>query len=242
MQIRQRVGFMKEMLDDATSGRIVPAAFQRPYVWNRDDVEALWKSVIEGWPLGSVILWSPHQDIDQDRMGKARLGPVMATGHKWSRMILDGQNRLATLAWSLLPANAERPDDADLSPMERETWDPSMSLVCDYELRQILFVPTVEADIGKRFPVAALADIRVLNPIIRKLDKVALVSDAELDWIFKKETNLRESMMVVTNINGGTPAEAVEAFRNVARVGQPVSAEDLETALNWLDDYSPRPR
>ncbi len=52
--------------------------FQRPLVWNQPKREALIKSVLEGFPIGSLLMWRDPQDPD-------------------SYLLVDGQQRSATL-------------------------------------------------------------------------------------------------------------------------------------------------
>lgn len=53
-------------------------SFQRPLVWNQPKREALIKSVLEGFPIGSLLMWQDPQDPD-------------------SYLLVDGQQRSATL-------------------------------------------------------------------------------------------------------------------------------------------------
>lgn len=243
MRVRQNADFLIEQVRSAAAGRLVPAAFQRPYVWTRDDVEALWTSLSRGWPIGSLLIWQPPRDLPMADAGRLRLGPVEASGGEWTSMLLDGQNRMATVAWSLLDPGSRRPDDADLSPVERDTWDPSHALVCDYETRSVRFVPATEAGEGYRFPAACLVDSIAMNRAFRAVWARGMQEDEPLQWMDNLANTVRDARVAVTVLENATPQEAVEAFRHVARVGQPVTAEDVEAALEWvLRTGTPAPR
>ena len=63
-------------------------SFQRGYVWSPADAVALFESIILGYPIGGLILWDPN-------------------GRNWGLssgelIVLDGQQRLTTLAGSIL--------------------------------------------------------------------------------------------------------------------------------------------
>lgn len=239
MRVRQQTDFLLGRVREAAAGLLVPAAFQRPYVWTRDDVEALWTSLSRGWPIGSLLLWQPPHGTSMERAGRRRLGPIDASGDRWASMLLDGQNRMASLAWSLIQPGDPRPDPADLTPVERETWDPSHTLVCDWESRSVRFVPAAEATEGYRYPVACLVDSIRMNRQGRAMWNSGLTDEEPFEWVNELARTVLEARSAVTVLENATPAEAVEAFRHIARVGQPVRAEDVEAALSWLEAPPP---
>lgn len=241
MHVRQSACFLTDPLDDARLGLLVPAAFQRPYQWSRDDVEALWTSLAKGWPIGSFLIWEPPQGLAQ--ASRPRLGPVMPdasparsgrrTAPQRPSLILDGQNRLASLAWSLHPPGGARPAHGELFPAEADTWDPSAALVCDWQEDRIRFVPSEEASCGLRLPVAALADTSLMWRACMPMLGLPGGDDA-IGWFDRLAKAFRSARAVVTVLEDATPGEAVEAFRHIAKAGQPVQDEDIKSALTWL--------
>lgn len=240
MKVEQQVSFMADLVRNFSKGDLVPASFQRPYVWTKQDVESLWTSILNGWPIGSLLLWSPPRDLDLTNLSRTRLGPIEHSGSPWSAMILDGQNRLASLAWSMAKFGDPRPDVKDLFPQEALTWEPSSVLVIDHDIKAVHFVPIENMESGIRFPVSALLD-GTMNAWLRKIDRDNPgLSDDTYQWFDDVGHNIRATRMAVTELKNATPAEAVQAFRHIAKVGQPVSVEDIENALSWLDDNQPK--
>ena len=45
------------ILDQIDSGTILLPEFQRGYVWNRDQVRGLMRSLYRGFPVGSLLVW-----------------------------------------------------------------------------------------------------------------------------------------------------------------------------------------
>jgi len=236
MRIEQPTIFLLTQLREAMEGKILPAAFQRSYAWDREDVEALWTSIMKGYPIGGLTMWRPDRELPLDRMGRNRLGPIEASGSPWSVLLLDGQNRLASLAWSMVLPGAARPDPADLSVQERETWDPAYQLVCDYETRSIRFVPLAEAETLNRFPVALLENNGLLNRHMRALFNAGQMEDAFFAWVDTMQTQLRETRVNSVLLNGLTPAEAVDAFQHIGKVGKPMQPGDLAAAMEWFSN------
>src|SRR5690242_19210641 len=63
--------------------------FQRGYVWNRDQVRGLMRSLYKGYPVGALLVW------ETDTAGQAVRGAASAGGTR--SLLLDGQQRVTTL-------------------------------------------------------------------------------------------------------------------------------------------------
>ena len=72
------------------NGVLALPKFQRPFVWNKDDVKDLIVSLYKGYPVGSLLVWDTHARPEQVK-GTQQL----ATG--MHRLLLDGQQRITTL-------------------------------------------------------------------------------------------------------------------------------------------------
>jgi len=47
------------LMNDIENGQIKIPQFQRQFVWDEDDIRALIDSIINNYPIGSIILWKP---------------------------------------------------------------------------------------------------------------------------------------------------------------------------------------
>src|SRR5215467_3926642 len=72
------------------SGSILLPEFQRGYVWNRDQVRGLMRSLYLGHPVGSLLTWETQADGSSVR-GEVAGSPAIRV------LILDGQQRVTTL-------------------------------------------------------------------------------------------------------------------------------------------------
>ena len=81
---------ISNVLDSIDNGDMALPEFQRGYVWNRDQVRNLLKSLYERHPVGGLLVWVT------DSMTAARRGdgPVAAGS---VRLLLDGQQRMTSL-------------------------------------------------------------------------------------------------------------------------------------------------
>ena len=78
------------ILDQIDSGSVLLPEFQRGYVWNRDQVRGLMRSLYRGYPVGGLLTWETQADGSLVR-GEAAATPALRV------LILDGQQRITSL-------------------------------------------------------------------------------------------------------------------------------------------------
>ncbi|TFL15963.1 DUF262 domain-containing protein [Jannaschia formosa] len=162
MRVEQNQRFVSQVLGEVVAGRLVPAGMQRPYVWREPDVLAFCESLTEGLPTGTLLTWRPPAGLDPSDVARPWLAPVRPESvDRNVRLILDGQNRLATFAWML---GGEVPDD--LSEAESATW-VGRSLVIDAEAGGFILVPEDVAETGLRLSASVCAPDRT-QPLLRQ--------------------------------------------------------------------------
>ncbi|GAA1467225.1 DUF262 domain-containing protein [Nocardiopsis exhalans] len=77
------------LLDQIDAGTVLLPEFQRGYVWNRDQVRGLMRSMYLGHPVGSLLLWETSAEEMAVRGGSAGNGTHL--------LLLDGQQRISSL-------------------------------------------------------------------------------------------------------------------------------------------------
>ena len=80
---------LSTILDQIDAGSMLLPEFQRGYVWNRDQVRGLMKSLYHGYPVGALLVW------ETEGTGQAVRGGSATNGQK--HLLLDGQQRVTTL-------------------------------------------------------------------------------------------------------------------------------------------------
>ncbi|GLZ51352.1 DUF262 domain-containing protein [Actinomycetospora sp. NBRC 106378] len=83
---------LSTVLDQVDAGVMLLPEFQRGYVWNRDQVRGLMKSVYREFPVGALLVWETEVSADQTRGGG-----VLAQVGGQRHLLLDGQQRVTTL-------------------------------------------------------------------------------------------------------------------------------------------------
>lgn len=84
MQIRQ-------ILDKIDDSQLFVPAFQREYVWKRQNVKALFNSLIKKYPTGTLLTWETTRP--PELKGPRKYVPDMGA----IKLILDGQQRITTI-------------------------------------------------------------------------------------------------------------------------------------------------
>lgn len=78
------------ILDHVDSGHMALPEFQRGYVWNRDQVRALFDSLYKGHPIGGLLVW-----VTESRTAIHRGDGPMTAGVV--KLLLDGQQRITSV-------------------------------------------------------------------------------------------------------------------------------------------------
>ena len=238
MRIEQTSVYLKNLVQDAISGALLPAAFQRPYVWTRADALALFESILRGYPVGGFLIWTPYAKADASKVARTRLGPVQLTHSAQAQsFILDGQNRLATMAW--LAKDPEETIPYGLTDHEKDVWAKGDQLVIDCERKALRWVSPSEMSSGLRLPAGCLLDSRLTNREVRK--------NWDTTWAHHTEAEKNEALkvldlcsrafsdakVIVTNLEHASAVEAKDAFLHICKVGVPMAESDLEAAVAW---------
>jgi hypothetical protein len=108
MQLRQnRRCFLDELVKKAYSGEVMLPDFQRNFVWSRQDVEELIKSLLENMFIGTFLV----EDVNQENL-PFKVIPIEGirdVNQNFSEnpnlLVLDGQQRLTSMCYALYEPN-----------------------------------------------------------------------------------------------------------------------------------------
>ncbi len=97
-----QVQFLSQLLEEIAEGRLLLPRFQRGMVWNDEQRLELVRSVAQAIPIGSILVWRTREQLPAcHHLGPYRLKRKAAG--EFSRFVLDGHQRLATLFGALRP-------------------------------------------------------------------------------------------------------------------------------------------
>jgi hypothetical protein len=80
---------LSTLLDEIDSGAVLLPEFQRGYVWNRDQVRGLMRSLYRGYPVGGLLMWETTSEDITVR------GASSGSGTR--QLLLDGQQRVTSM-------------------------------------------------------------------------------------------------------------------------------------------------
>lgn len=88
-----------ELITELESGKYILPSFQRQYVWDEDDIKDLIDSMVNNYPIGTVILWKPSSPslAKIDPFSKPLIDVDSGKEHSEVFYVIDGQQRLTSL-------------------------------------------------------------------------------------------------------------------------------------------------
>jgi len=88
--IKPEVTALRQFFKKEAESLRIPS-IQRQFVWDAEDIKELVDSIVNGYPIGAVIIWEPK--------GKFPSAPLVGKDKKSGdqRYVLDGQQRLTAL-------------------------------------------------------------------------------------------------------------------------------------------------
>ena len=89
---------IEELIPELESGKYILPSFQRRWEWDEDDIKDLIDSIINNYPIGTVILWKPSS-IPSGEIDPFSKPLIDADGKNSNKTfyVIDGQQRLTSL-------------------------------------------------------------------------------------------------------------------------------------------------
>lgn len=97
---------LEDLLAEVLEGRVRIPDFQRKFRWQWEDVRRLLDSIVRGYPIGSLLLWSRPAKAANLLLGALALEAPDTEDALW---VVDGQQRLTSLANALNDAGDQDP-------------------------------------------------------------------------------------------------------------------------------------
>jgi hypothetical protein len=97
---------LEDIIGAVLEGRVRIPDFQRKFRWQWEDVRRLLDSIVRGYPIGSVLLWSRPARAEEVVLGALTLQAPEIDEALW---VVDGQQRLTSLANALDDAGNKDP-------------------------------------------------------------------------------------------------------------------------------------
>ncbi|MCX4164560.1 MULTISPECIES: DUF262 domain-containing protein [Paraburkholderia] len=225
------------LLNDVDEGRVHIPQFQRPYVWTPQMMRDLFESVLNGYPIGSLLFWTPRES---DVRTMTHIGPLPAPQKNPQTpisLVLDGHQRLATL-YGVLRLPEEFPKDETAGADKLGWWlgydlemeEPrQLRRPADFDNPSILPLRTVlkTADFV-RFARAVDA-----SPALSATQKSTYIDRAD-----RVQRAIRDYRIALTTMKDGTVDDAVAIFSRINRSGRRITTDQMAVALTYHQGFN----
>jgi hypothetical protein len=112
---------VEDLLGELRRGRMRIPPFQRGLKWDRGDAAKLLDSLRRGYPVGTLLFWETGAEAGEVTFGTVRFGGGKRSDALW---VVDGQQRLMSLARVLLAPDPDRDEFALYFDLDEEKFVP----------------------------------------------------------------------------------------------------------------------
>lgn len=232
LKIETRVRRLGAYIEDMERGLLQIPPFQRDKVWDNKKRKDLWDSLKNGYPIGSILLWQPKEDIFGKSLDKVGPYTIEIDGVQNFWYILDGFQRLSTIFGCLID-----PDKTQLQ-IDKAEWRKEFFICYDLE-KQEFFIPRTDKLETYQVPLYKLIDTRAAFKLFRDLEKEMYPEKTIELYRDRYEilgSSLMEYFLPSTEIKGGGVDEAVQIFSRVNSTGSVISPDWMVSALSYNKD------
>ena len=201
---------IEELLALIREGKVRVPRFQRPLRWTAKDVERLFDSIYKGYPVGTLLFW-----VREGEAEAVNLGPVTiaAPAQQEANWVVDGQQRLTSLAATLLPKDPGTED---------------IRFEVTFDLETETFATKRPGDPDTRLPVREAFD---LQRVLGWLRERALSDDAQ-DRAFRLADRLRNYEIPAYLVRADSEAALQEIFDRTNTFGKSMTKAEVFHALH----------
>jgi hypothetical protein len=203
-----------------SSGEIRIPAFQREFVWSEKQILELLESVIQGFPIGSLLLWHVEKKMLRIAPGETTSFPPVEESFPTS-YVLDGMQRLSTLY--------------GVFHFGGSTTNPRFDVWYDLEVGQFFHRADREVT-PSSVPLAALFTPRQLLEHQARLSTMDQ-SDRLIERLLFLQASFQEYMVPVVTIRGEDVHRIVGVFERINSTGTPLDPVDFMRAITWAEDF-----
>ena len=228
-EITPQVLHLRDLLKWIRQGRVRVPNFQRDFTWDRGRMLNLFDSIRKQYPIGTLLFW----ESSIARPMSNHLGPLRVPEFQGGKLlILDGQQRITTLAGVLLFDELDRSSADDRDPKRWRVWYDAASDNFSYFDNDDPPLSAVRVSdlMGTKGLYSAAQ--RIMN------DTSALAADRDT-WVGRIETvsaALGAYRLPLVIFATESLRLAVESFTRLNRAGQSMGADEMFSALTYVAD------
>jgi len=234
---------LPSLLREIREGEIRIPRFQRPFVWTTEQRLDLFRSIYEGIPIGSILIWrtKDHALRCYDHLGRLPLawcGEKEEEEKRVRQYVLDGHQRLTTLFDALGAGliTADQATKAVAANQDEELLDGIPPVYFDLEERTF----RIHRRPGK-LPDQWLPLSDLLDPYkLFEFQKRHLEAGADRTLVNRAESlasTFKDYTIPVVPIVTEDLELATQSFQRVNSDGTPMNEVHMVSALTWSPDF-----
>lgn len=219
------VAFLGKLVEHVAAGKIRVPRFQRAFVWRQADLHNLLDSVLQGFPIGSILVWDTETPIaSAPRVGPIEIAPPPSglIGY-----LLDGQQRVSTLVGTL-----RLPDDGSAIVDDVE-W----CVYCDLASREFLTIAQERVE-PRHFPIRSLLDTAGFITACRRIEEEVRDASTAQRWLNEADrlaSAFRDYQLPLIRIRDTDLDSAVTVFARLNRKGRKMAPDEMVSALTYRE-------
>jgi hypothetical protein len=207
-------------VERVNAGEIKIPKFQRGFVWKRPAVLALLESLLQGYPIGSLLFWRTEQKLKQERDIQGFSLPPTADKYP-TNYVLDGQQRLTTIYGVLsFTGSQELPHILSVA----------------YDLRKKELRHRQPLDGQWCLPLNVMFDFAKFNQFQQSLTSLPDNDELNAEALRVNET-FREYQVPVVTLTERTLDEVCPIFERINSTGTKLTVYDLMVAATFSEDF-----
>ncbi|MEM9453431.1 MAG: DUF262 domain-containing protein [Myxococcota bacterium] len=221
------------LLEEVRLRQIVVPRFQRPFVWSDEQRLELMRSINEGLPIGSLMVWRTSTALETYRFPGSEPDRSAGSADPPVRQyLLDGHQRVTTLFFALAPWGDES-SEANEDEID-EDYPTLREIFFDLRREELELERKGEAP-AYWLPVALLFDPYNLFAFQRKLEDLEGARDL-LSRAERLVTRFKDYAIPVLPIATDSLDTATKSFQRINSAGTTMSEVHMVNALTYAKD------
>lgn len=227
------IQYLQQVLNMVKSGTLRVPRFQRPFIWLEDRQLELMRSIREGIPIGSIMVW---RTTDAPVAYYKKIGNFPISQKDDARpqqYILDGVQRICTLYGALTPWKNLDNDQID----SEENEENSRTVFFSFSENDFIF-----ADAGQKDQ--KLEDLMPLSVVFESLELIKfqrkLIEQGNEKWVDRSSelaASFRDYKIPLISITTDDLSIATSTFQRINSQGAKMSDLHMIHALTWTDKF-----
>jgi uncharacterized protein DUF262 len=199
---------IENLLAQIAQGKIRIPTYQRPLRWKDEDRLRLFDSIYRGFPIGTLLFWKRPGEAEEIHLGRLSFSVEARSEVLW---VVDGQQRLVTLADALLA-----------EPLER-------AIRFDLEEHVFAYGTTAQLPPPRWLPLSVVANTADL---LRWAHRYLGEESPLLDLAFETGRRLREYQVPASVVESADELVLREIFDRINSTGKGLSGAEIFEALH----------